>query len=63
MMKLFNSKTVDIIFAVLLGYFAWNRYSDGHTGVGILLAVIAVLNLVAFFAKLNIEKKTNQNIK
>lgn len=60
-MKLFNSKTVDIVFAVLLGYFAWNRYADGQTGVAILLAVIALLNVVAFIAKLNIEKKVNQN--
>lgn len=61
MMKLFNSKTVDIVFAVLLGYFAWNRYADGHTGVAILLVVVALLNLVAFIAKLRIEKKVNQN--
>lgn len=61
MMNLFNSKTVDIVFAVLLSYFAWNRYADGHTGVGILLAVIALLNIVAFIAKLRIEKKGNQN--
>ncbi|WP_432352407.1 hypothetical protein [Sporosarcina sp. A2] len=61
MMNLFNSKTVDIIFAILLGYFAWNRYAEGHTGVAILLVVVAMLNLVAFVTKLNIEKKVKKN--
>ena len=57
--KMFNSKSADIFFAVLLGIFAWNRYADGHTGIAILLTVIAALNLVAFVMKLNIDKNSN----
>lgn len=61
--KLFNSKSADIFFAVLLGIFAWNRYADGHTGIAILLAVIAALNLVSFFMKLNIDRNVNSKQK
>lgn len=59
MAKLFNSKSADIFFAVLLGWFAWNRYADGHTGIAVLLAVIAALNLVSFAIKLSIDKKAD----
>ncbi|WJY27893.1 hypothetical protein [Sporosarcina trichiuri] len=57
--KYFNSKSADILFAVLLGWFAWNRYADGQTSIAILLAVIAALNLLSFAIKLNIDRKTN----
>ena len=59
--KLFNSKSADVFFAIILGVFAWNRYADGHTGVAILLVVIALLNIVSLVAKLTIDKKVNRN--
>ena len=59
--KLFNSKSADVFFAIILGVFAWNRYADGHTGVAILLVVIALLNIVSLVAKLTIDKKLNRN--
>ena len=58
---LFNSKSADVFFAIILGIFAWNRYADGHTGVAILLIVIALLNIVSLVAKLTIDKKVNRN--
>ena len=58
---LFNSKSADVFFAIILGIFAWNRYADGHTGVAILLVVIALLNIVSLVAKLTIDKKVNRN--
>lgn len=61
MMRLFNSKSADVFFAVLLGFFAWNRYTEGHTAVAIMLVVISVLNIVSFFTKISIERKVNRN--
>ena len=59
--KIFNSKSADVFFALILGFFAWNRYADGQTAVAILLAVIALLNIVSLVAKLRIDKKINEN--
>lgn len=61
--KLFNSKAADVFFAVLLSFFAWNRYEDGHTGVAILLVIIALLNVVSLAVKVSIDKKVNQDSK
>lgn len=60
-MKLFNSKSADVFFAVILGFFAWNRYTEGHTTVAIMLVVISLLNIVSLITKINIDKKVNRN--
>lgn len=43
-----------------MGYFAYDRIATGHTGMGIFFAVLAALNLLAFFLKLRTDKNVQQ---
>jgi len=57
---LFNSKIIDLVIGVVMGYFAYDRIATGHTGMGIFFAVLAALNLLAFFLKLRTDKNVQQ---
>lgn len=52
-----KSKYTDLVIALILGYFAFDRLSDGVYGFGTLFAVLAILNFVTFFVKVKQEKQ------
>ncbi|MDV6377983.1 hypothetical protein ORD22_06860 [Sporosarcina sp. GW1-11] len=58
---MFNSKIIDLIIGVVMAYFAYDRISTGHTGMGIFFAVLALLNLLAFYLKIRTDKNVQQN--
>ncbi|ARD47301.1 hypothetical protein SporoP37_03560 [Sporosarcina sp. P37] len=53
---MFNSKIIDLVIGLVMAYFAYDRIAAGHTGMGIFFAVLAALNLLAFFLKLRTDK-------
>ncbi|WP_303969493.1 hypothetical protein [Sporosarcina ureae] len=57
---MFNSKIIDLVIGVVMGYFAYDRIATGHTGMGIFFAVLAALNLLAFFLKLRTDKNVQK---
>ncbi|PID20756.1 hypothetical protein CSV61_13385 [Sporosarcina sp. P3] len=57
---MFNSKVIDLVIGLVMAYFAYDRIATGHTGMGIFFAVLAALNLLAFFLKLRTDKDIQQ---
>ncbi|AXH99568.1 hypothetical protein DV702_07280 [Sporosarcina sp. PTS2304] len=58
---MFNSKIIDLIIGLVMAFFAYDRISTGHTGMGIFFIVLALLNLFAFYLKLKTDKDIKQN--
>ncbi|ARF16494.1 hypothetical protein [Sporosarcina ureae] len=57
---MFNSKIIDLVIGLVMAYFAYDRIATGHTGMGFFFAVLAALNLLAFFLKLRTDKNIQQ---
>ena len=57
---MFNSKIIDLVIGVVMAYFAYDRLSNGSTGMGIFFVVLAALNLLAFFMKLKTDKNVQE---
>ncbi|PIC62898.1 hypothetical protein CSV79_14760 [Sporosarcina sp. P13] len=58
---MFNSKIIDLVIGAVMAYFAYDRITTGHTGMGIFFAVLALLNLLAFYLKLRTDKDVRKN--
>ena len=53
-----GSKYIDIALIIIMGYFAYNRLTNGQYGIAILFAVLALLNTVSAVVK---HKKSKEN--
>lgn len=53
-----RSKYIDVALILFMGYFSYNRFSDGQVGFGIFFTILCLLNILALVMKIKAEKDT-----
>jgi hypothetical protein len=56
-----KSKYFDLALVLIMGYFAFTRFSDGQTGFGIFFIVLCLLNGLTLVMKIKQEKAAKSN--
>lgn len=50
-------KYIDVALIIFLSYFAFDRFTTGQTGIGIMFTVLALLNVFVLTVKIKQDKK------
>lgn len=57
-----GSKYIDIALILFMGYFAFNRFSDGQVGFGIFFTILGLLNILALVMKIKSGKDAKNTV-